>query len=742
MKSKHLDNAWCVVVVVTPDNIDGLRSTLTSVQANSLGTAISVLATDSRSVREALSDCIFPVEYTLPSSMDSQNQWATICAHHVFTARRSIFVLSGTIVPQHWDARLVAAAQRAGDVVGVAPLCARHPMLSVFADAAHKPELAVDEIDQWLNDYAQGVEFTVPVMLGSCILLQGDIWSDQCRRASTDRLLLAALRNGGKSLIATDRVYVDDSNTHYDNDVSFLPRAYQTAYVTRHPLQNLRHALTELSRRREKPVTCMRCLPVQLHIGHSWGGGLGRWMEDFIAADTDHNHLVLRSVGDLNAFGQTIGLYRSMDMSFPVRTWTLCEPVTSISLGSYEYRRIIEELISEYSVESLMISSLIGHSLDLLRTSLPATMVLHDFFPFCPALYATFGSPCHSCTGGELRACSRDNPLHSFFTVDDDDFWLAARLPFVDLLMPETVTLVAPSHSVVERYRSLEPRLQEKQINIVPHGLSEPLAKSLAPTLPPPFEESSGRLRVVVLGRLTVEKGANILADILADVAGFADVFLFGAGTSGTQFDAITGVTVVASYRKDELGELLRKSQPDIGLLLSTVPETFSYTLSELWAAGIPVLANRLGAFIDRIEEGDNGWLVEPDSAAVLAQLRLLNGQRELLLQAKDRLLQRPVRTADSMVEAYAALEARSELIPLDRYKLARRSYRNPYTQGGSQELGQALHVNHQLPYRKVLADFVDYTGSKVDQSPRLPAWLRAGISRLLRYLAVKCACK
>jgi glycosyltransferase involved in cell wall biosynthesis len=742
MESQRLDESWCVVVVVTPENIEGLRSTLTSVQANSLGTAISVLATDIRSVREALSDCIFPVEYTLPSTMDSQTQWTTICAHHLFATRRSIFVLAGTVVPQHWDARLVAAAQRAGDVAGVAPLCARHPILSAFFDAAHKPGLAVDEIDQWLNDYVEGIEFTVPVMLGSCILLQGDFWRDQCRGVSTDRLLLAALRNVGKSLIATDRVYVDDSNTHYDNDVSFLPRAYQTAYVTQHPLQNTRHALTELSKRREKPVTRIRCLPVQLHIGHSWGGGLGRWMEDFIAADNGHNHLVLRSVGDLNAFGQTIGLYRSMDMGFPVRTWTLCEPVTSISLGSYEYRRIIEELISEYSVESLMISSLIGHSLDLLRTPLPTTMVLHDFFPFCPALYATFGSPCHSCTGGELRACSRDNPLHSFFNVEDDDFWLAARLPFVDLLMPETVTLVAPSHSVVERYRRLEPRLQEKQINIVPHGLSEQLAKSLASTLPSPFEESSGRLRVVVLGRLTVEKGANILADILADVAGFADVFLFGVGTSGTQFDSMTGVTVVASYRKDELGELLRKTQPDIGLLLSTVPETFSYTLSELWAAGIPVLATRLGAFIDRIEEGDNGWLVEPDPAAVLAQLRLLNGQRELLLQAKDRLLQRPVRTADSMVDAYAALETRSEWIPLDRYTLARRSYRNPYTQGGSGELGQALHVNHQLPYRKVLADFLDYTGRKADQSPRLPVWLRAGISRLLRHLAVRCACK
>lgn len=158
MESQRLDESWCVVVVVTPESVDGVWPTVTSVQANSLGSAISVLATDNRSVREALSDCVFPVEYTLPAAMDSQTQWTTIFAHHLFITRRTIFVLAGTVVPQHWDARLVAAAQRAGDVVGVAPLCVRHPMFSAFSDAAHKPGLAVDEIDQWLNDYVEGVE--------------------------------------------------------------------------------------------------------------------------------------------------------------------------------------------------------------------------------------------------------------------------------------------------------------------------------------------------------------------------------------------------------------------------------------------------------------------------------------------------------------------------------------------------------------------------------------------------------
>ena len=69
---------------------------------------------------------------------------------------------------------------------------------------------------------------------------------------------------------------------------------------------------------------------------------------------------------------------------------------------------------------------------------------------------------------------------------------------------------------------------------------------------------------------------------------------------------------IIWEYQKLELGDYLRRIDADLGLMLSVVPETFSYTLSELWAAGIPVLATRLGAFEDRIVEAQNGWLIDP----------------------------------------------------------------------------------------------------------------------------------
>ncbi len=73
---------------------------------------------------------------------------------------------------------------------------------------------------------------------------------------------------------------------------------------------------------------------MQLHVGHSWGGGLSRWMEDYIHANSSYHQLVLRSVGELTAFGQVISLYASPDSQEPLRSWTLGEPILSISQGS------------------------------------------------------------------------------------------------------------------------------------------------------------------------------------------------------------------------------------------------------------------------------------------------------------------------------------------------------------------------------------------------------------------------
>jgi glycosyltransferase involved in cell wall biosynthesis len=731
-----LAESWHIVLVVTPQSASFLQQTIDDVRMKSVSTRISVLAADLPEIRSVLSGSSLPIFYNLPLTIRPGSYWANVVSAHEFANGRTIFILSGTRVPQHWDARLIAAGQRAIGASAISPQCARHPILSVFASPGQNPELPVDDMDQWLNDYVDGVEYSVPAILESCALLQGDCWKNRQRRFTSDWQLIEELRVMERCAVATSQLYVDDSKAFNYSDVDLLPRAYRDAYTLRPPLGGVRHALSELSHRQEKPACLKQCLPVQLHVGHSWGGGLGRWMEDFIAADESHNHLVLRSIGDLTGFGQTIALYRSTVMDVPIKSWTLCEPVLSINLVSFEYRKIIKELVEHYSIESIVVSSLIGHSLDLLRTDLPTIVVLHDFFPFCPALYATFGSPCHSCTEGELRKCSQANPRHSYFKFESNEHWLAIRRSFIQSLMRESITVFAPTQSVVDRYRQLEPCLAQKPMHVVSHGLDDKLVQSLRPRAFLSEHPASDRLKIALLGRLTDEKGADLLPELFGSIVSFADIYLLGTGESGEQFQSVPGITVLESYRKDELGSLLQQINPDLGMLLSIVPETFSYTLSELWAAGIPVLATRLGAFADRISEAENGWLVDADPDNVLRKLRLLESDRRILSQAKACVRRQEVRTAAQMVADYAAAAPDPRYVPLSRYNLPRRSYQNPYGESQSDKGIGALYINHTASYAKVLNEFLQYSSRKMAQSPKLPPWIRNTLAKILRRIA------
>lgn len=731
MNTVALEECWCIVLVVLPQNAHSLRLTLDDLRGKSLSSEISVLASDDPSVREVLTGLDVPVDYSLPSVLKKGAHWSAIVSSHNFEVSRNVFLLAGTRVPEHWDARLIAAGQRAKEAVAIAPLCVRHPILSVFASADHKPQLAVDEVDQWLNEYAQGIEFTVPVMLESCLLLQGDYWQNESFEFDSDHQLLDSLRLQGKWLLATDQVYVDDSRTVCNSDVAFLPPAILRAYSSRHPMMAERHALMELSSRAEKPVLQRHCLPVELHVGHSWGGGLSRWIENYIEADASHNHYVLRSIGDRSAYGQQVALYPGAGMGAPIRTWLLSEPIHSTVIGQYEYSKLLEEIIGDFNVESLTISSLIGHSMDLLRTGLPTTYVLHDFFPFCPALYACYGSPCQSCNVSELEQCGSENPLHSYFKLESTQHWLAVRSAFFDAIEQHDIALVAPSTSVVKRYITLEPRMADKTIHVIEHGLASDLVDRFSSAKNVPELADHGRLRIVVLGRMTPEKGELLLGEIVDELRVFADIWLLGTGKNGQQFRTMSGVTVVDEYSLQELQEHLEEIAPHIGLLLSIVPETFSYTLSEMWAAGIPVLATRLGAFGDRIRDGENGWLEPIDAACILERLKRIDADRDGLAATRERVLQQRVRTSADMVKDYQAIKPRLDIIPLARYFLPRKTYQSPYQQP-SQKRETALYIDRQATYRSVLREFLQYSSQKIDQTPRLSRFPRTFLARLL----------
>ena len=112
---------------------------------------------------------------------------------------------------------------------------------------------------------------------------------------------------------------------------------------------------------------------------------------------------------------------------------------------------------------------------------------------------------------------------------------------------------------------------------------------------------------------------------------------------------------VVENYADGELTGLLQRIRPDLALILSVVPETFSYTLSEAVAHGIPVCARPVGAFEERIEPDRSGFLYGPGPDGPLRLLLELDTDRARLRSVHRTLRHTLQRGVHEMVEAYYA---------------------------------------------------------------------------------------
>ena len=389
---------------------------------------------------------------------------------------------------------------------------------------------------------------------------------------------------------------------------------------------------------------------VNLHLLHSWGGGLQRWVRSFAAADRGGRNLVLCSVGTLDAYGLEMALWDA-GSGEELRRWALQEPICEIALHNPEYAAILESLVAELGVEHLYVGSLIGQSLDALDTGVPTTLVHHDFFPFCPGLNLFFGGTCRACTAGDLERCLASNPCSHLFRNNPAGYWLRVRERYFELLAAHDPAHVCPLPWVRDALAAVDARFAGLRLEVIEHGIDMPRANCFG---------GGGwrrRLRLVHLGRVNEYKGLPSLRALLPRLRLIADVTLLGAGEGGKEFVGMAGVEVVPDYEPSELGGWLQRLRPDAALFLSAVPETYSFTLTEAFLHGIPVLGHRLGAFAARVEHRRSGLLFDTDEEC-LAQLLAVDRSRSLLRQMARRIRHLPRRNAADMVSDYHRLRA------------------------------------------------------------------------------------
>ena len=210
------------------------------------------------------------------------------------------------------------------------------------------------------------------------------------------------------------------------------------------------------------------------------------------------------------------------------------------------------------------------------------------------------------------------------FDVEPDALPNAEWLSGTSAELRDAAAVLAPSEFMAAKARQHIPGLE---VAVVPNGSTpSPEAKAEARA---EFATHRPRHVVAVLGAIGPHKGSEILealpahlegTDIGVVVIGYLDRQLFpGWRVPGRLF-------VHGAYDDAQTGALLRAYGAQLVLFPNRVEESFSYALSDAWAAGLPVLAAPLGALAERVRQCACGWLLQPgfDAHEVATRLRHL----------------------------------------------------------------------------------------------------------------------
>lgn len=235
----------------------------------------------------------------------------------------------------------------------------------------------------------------------------------------------------------------------------------------------------------------------------------------------------------------------------------------------------------------------------------PLVQTLHNFRLICPqAILLRDGKVCEDCVGkvpwrGVVRGCYRGSVAQT--AVLSTMLMVHRALGTYEGEVDRFVAL-----SEFSRRKLIEGGLPANRISVKPNFFDWP-------ELP----DEVGRDGGLFIGRLSQEKGIGVLLAARRE-HGLTDVAVIGSGEAYEREVAEAfGPAYLGFQPLDAVVTRLR--QASFLVLPSICYENFPRTIVEAFACGVPVLASRMGAMAELVDDGVTGLLFAPGDARDLA---------------------------------------------------------------------------------------------------------------------------
>ncbi len=256
------------------------------------------------------------------------------------------------------------------------------------------------------------------------------------------------------------------------------------------------------------------------------------------------------------------------------------------------------------------IHHLLGHAPEVLtlmeRLALPYRVFIHDYAFWCPRITL--------CTNGPRYCGEPLDPSVCTACVADFGQRLADAPPIVKH-RANSARLLGGADAVIASCEDVATRVSRHFPGVVPVIMPWEDETVLTAVVPPPRPKVGPQTpwRVLVVGAIGAEKGYDVLLGCVRDAARRRlnlSFIVAGYTMDDSRLLDSGPVFITGAFEEAEAVTLARAQQAHLGFLPSIWPETWCYSLSTLWLAGLQVAAFALGAQAQRITRAGLGLLL------------------------------------------------------------------------------------------------------------------------------------
>jgi len=313
----------------------------------------------------------------------------------------------------------------------------------------------------------------------------------------------------------------------------------------------------------------------------------------------------------------------------------------------HRYNMIFQDVLSELRIDLVHYQHLIGHPMTAPLVSralgIPSVLTAHDYYTMCDSfnLLDHLGSYC-AIGDDRIERCDvcTSRRIGTAVGAQARRRWVMAQvLQHVDAVCHNT-------RFTKNKMAQIYPGLEASKHRVVGMMGSKNVMRRLAAARHRLVDsevdregEGAGRLKIVVLGNLTKEKGGDWLIEVIKSLASDSIDFEI-SGRVDDPYPAVLAsldlknVNIRGPYKAEDLPD--RLIGRDVSVHMSVWPETYCISVDEARAAGLVPVVSNVGALGERVVHGENGFSVPLSNPMELVRiLRLLNADRSMLTRCR-----------------------------------------------------------------------------------------------------------